>query len=1738
MTSPSSLTVTGVGPRGPRGPGILAGRGLPSAQTGLNARAKDIYLDLDTGDVYGPYVKATNTWPAEPIMTLSLEPDEGQTSAQVTAAIDAALAGLSLVTTTQVNALIADALAELPPSGLTEQQVVTLIGQAISALPPDNAGLTVGQVNALIAAALDELDIPEQGVTSAEVATAISNALAALPPSGLSEEDVQALIDASIDGIDMSGAINAAIATALAPYALATDVADDIQAAIATAIAGLPADAITTSAQVQAIVDTALSDFEPGMDTAAIQALIDAAIDALPAGGGGTPATPHLSLMASLAPYPDTPAWRAVMNNPDDYDPDTFIAGYGGWGVHDGIFYIISGYDNRGSAGYLNGLLRWDLEAGEWLDPIPCPLPDGATECGGPVTPVLARTLDLTEHPYLGSATGSAFTHAQVYDIEWAGGSLQNPGATVLGYEGEYEYPFPTQVGFFDHQVLTADDLFNEAGDSRDSASSAYYDNTIWNGWAVSGAQNVDAGTISLVVFSNGPRPDLKPLALPSGASFVDSLPGQTYGSGGGYYGVINGKVYMGGGDSYIVGPETPEDVDLNDIGLYDDGYGRQLMEYDIATETWRTCAPCPVGVDWVMFGVADDKLYVVGTDNEKEDNRLCHVYDPSNDTWTLTDLLTAHPDNATFVMGSEGSWRSFLTEPVTTPTTWDNDTPADADYGAVADGQRIMMLGAVTVPEGGATYVFTIPNLRDVVGIQTVTDWQHGFQLYASNGAVAPGMKDNGWALEGFEWMGANFRAQLQLPEGKHYIMVGSWTWNAPADKDTWADDMLPVVQGDVQIGMIPEGGATDQMWSDWNIGTQVGRTLFWADFGLALDLDTWALSNVADAVEGMDNESSPVLDPDGHHIHYMFYGHRVFDTTTRTWSYDLPMGTEFPFDGWEQSGAAVAYADNDDNSVMRAAVQGGMHGETLIDVAYALDPASSIRLRNGSGQVIGRIFDDEGVLTYETLDGSGNVVDTFPLTEADAGAGAGIGAGGVTFDLTGWIAPDTDPNWAIGLTPSEKTVWWALFRLWQQVQWTKDLIPPLHTPAYFASGIGAVPRYVPGQGLSVGKAWLRRGDLKENAGAPTYVWTKKPLSHQGYHGSDYVYMSDVLLGGKNPDGSASDAIMYGGTNSFGAVTEDVQRHATKALPHPVIAPAVWCHGESILPQGWVDPYGTDRPIAGGWTNGIYWGLGENSDGTPRNDWNFLGITTDYVTYPMAPAPTARKWMACAGQYGTHWVHGLDRFIHVFGGVDANNTPLASHEVYAVKDNTWAAGPDLPEALAWCAAVSVVDPAAPQEHALIHIMGIKAKGVVHNQYGLSGVDALHGSNNRRYWVYSTRTQTYTPGPILTGWGEYMGDYDFALAVNDGVIYRLGGVGLQSSGVTRLGGSSSWSHMHATLDLETGAWDIDRYIGESIPPRQGPAMYYAQGNGFRELHYVGGRGGPDYNSALDALTARSDHYTFSLNGTVLDLFDVESTYTPKRLKTNLFARRGKVLTGQAGWGPSTTWTDPADAQAVAEGYAGWTMDPILATAETPRLANGKLYVVKVPSQVLIGTVSPTLVVWEIVQAALGVGGTYHFAMYDRKGRRIKREQRSAVNSNGYIGNALGAAPGVRYLNLGNTDYDVPQRSGDGYLLAFGLVGADNDGPTLRGASNVNNLLAAAPLLQPWAGGPSGGAWTEATNRGTLGRFFEMPMPATEDYLETYGNPLIPGLPAQLDLSALVRSTVRPFVGILNIASTY
>lgn len=95
------------------------------------------------------------------------------------------------LTEAEVNALINSAIAKDNEKELTQQQVISLIGKY-------STGLNATQVNELISSAISTDNTFE--IKKADVETMINDALKKLPEceSGLSEEEVQGLIDTSV----------------------------------------------------------------------------------------------------------------------------------------------------------------------------------------------------------------------------------------------------------------------------------------------------------------------------------------------------------------------------------------------------------------------------------------------------------------------------------------------------------------------------------------------------------------------------------------------------------------------------------------------------------------------------------------------------------------------------------------------------------------------------------------------------------------------------------------------------------------------------------------------------------------------------------------------------------------------------------------------------------------------------------------------------------------------------------------------------------------------------------------------------------------------------------------------------------------------------------------------------------------------------------------------------------------------------------------------------------------------------------------------------------------------------------------------------------------------------------------------------------------------------------------------------------------------------------------------------
>lgn len=86
--------------------------------------------------------------------------------------------------------------------------------------------------------------------------------------------------------------------------------------------------------------------------------------------------------------------------------------------------------------------------------------------------------------------------------------------------------------------------------------------------------------------------------------------------------GVVEGRFYVAGGEDF--GPDNPMQ------------FSNKLDVYDPATDTWASLSPMPTGRHNVAGAVLDDKLYVIGGDDNSTVFDNVEAYDPVTDTWSI----------------------------------------------------------------------------------------------------------------------------------------------------------------------------------------------------------------------------------------------------------------------------------------------------------------------------------------------------------------------------------------------------------------------------------------------------------------------------------------------------------------------------------------------------------------------------------------------------------------------------------------------------------------------------------------------------------------------------------------------------------------------------------------------------------------------------------------------------------------------------------------------------------------------------------------------------------------------------------------------------------------------------------------------------------------------------------------------------------------------------------------------
>jgi uncharacterized protein YpuA (DUF1002 family) len=175
-------------------------------KTGLfkNYRISISELRTIIGSIEGDIVAGLTEEEVKQIVNSAISEDNKNelTSTVVSQMIEKALENLtpsqSGLTEAEVNALINSAIAKDNEKELTQQQVINLIGKY-------STGLNATQVNELISAAITSDNALE--IKRTDVETMINTALENLPEceGGLSEEEVQGLIDASLENLPEGG---------------------------------------------------------------------------------------------------------------------------------------------------------------------------------------------------------------------------------------------------------------------------------------------------------------------------------------------------------------------------------------------------------------------------------------------------------------------------------------------------------------------------------------------------------------------------------------------------------------------------------------------------------------------------------------------------------------------------------------------------------------------------------------------------------------------------------------------------------------------------------------------------------------------------------------------------------------------------------------------------------------------------------------------------------------------------------------------------------------------------------------------------------------------------------------------------------------------------------------------------------------------------------------------------------------------------------------------------------------------------------------------------------------------------------------------------------------------------------------------------------------------------------------------------------------------------------------------
>lgn len=930
MTTPgSNLTVTGVGPRGPRGPGLLTGHGLPGAQVGLNARQKDLYLDLNSGEVYGPYAKATDTWPATPIIQLG--GGGGQTAEQV-------------------QALVAAAVATLPPSGLSASQVQALIATAVSNLPSDGVS-NLTQVSNAIATALEGYFTKAEATALFDhrISKTVWGVVAPYPSVVGYEEN---LFRGKFFLDEMAGYVIDGVAYAISgwsdsnsgysPFILPWDIEQDrfLDPIVIKAPDGAPLNPAPTSILVTQLKPANLVYQQAG------------------SGAGVTAVAYKVVGAAYTAPNPASSVKLAATVIPG-FDYDALAA------------------DGDGSVGQY----------------VVFALPTG----------------DTADSPIGG---GSTSTWRQAWGFDPFLANEQNPLVLATGiptdvilqkFDHDVWWPRPEAIPTAPHLPGLRSWLVDE------TVTPAVVIELGVTNWLTGDQQYANnlrlyIETPSTTLVSAADLVDW-PLTLdmqnPDGVwgyGEAATDPGGGWGFEGGIYGAVGTKLYFGGGDSNFVQslvpvPEAPAITGswhvaptATAFGIPKDGWVLDLGQGSAmgglalaadSTANYRAYWGAQYSYFWVLAHQAadySDTPAIIGgvqggnsftIPNDSRYYRLSALYAPTDQTSAMgygqPELLAELPEVSHFFFGIRSfdwnageKWCSYDT--VTGQFATLADLPVGASYNAwaVADG-KVWYAGGDYSQFAASAFLHSYNPATDAWTSHDVTqltsDVVAEFDYHGTSAKVFSVHWDGD---------GAGGVADIVLPEtvvaGRQvttmavgapvlteadYDAAGATVSSVPADlfilvntNDALPIDFLPTLPAGMTLTPWADSQMVNmarQAWTDSNQGVQIGRKVVWLTSGIAYDMDTGAFDiDFKDPLNGWDAYCSVIEHPVTHKFWVVsslddaFTGDngddqsiRIFDPATVTWSdgpFQIPEYDSQSKTGWE-GGYGFAFFGKGDN-------------------------------------------------------------------------------------------------------------------------------------------------------------------------------------------------------------------------------------------------------------------------------------------------------------------------------------------------------------------------------------------------------------------------------------------------------------------------------------------------------------------------------------------------------------------------------------------------------------------------------------------------------------------------------------------------------------------------------------------------------------------------------------------------------------------------------------------------------